>query len=179
MTAVPPASGSEAFAAHSAAVARFARRMGITGVDLDDLVQDVFLAAHGVGGYREGAASERTWYLRLAWYAVVRHRRRLHRAPQALDAVEPSVAAEQHRALESRERSVRIEAALDSLPETHRAVLVLFELEGYRADEIAAALRIPIGTVHSRLHHARRKLASELNASRAAAQPLVLSEVPS
>lgn len=162
---------SLAFHEHARAVARFARRMGIAGSDLDDLVQEVFLHAHARGGYKTGAASERSWYLRLAWYAVTSHRRRNRFAAQTLDACEPATEAGQQRAVEAREQLARVGAALDRLTADHRAVLVLADIEGYGSEEIAAALEIPVGTVHSRLHHARRRFADALQ--RAEVQPPV------
>jgi RNA polymerase sigma-70 factor (ECF subfamily) len=51
-----------------------------------------------------------------------------------------------------------IERALDGLPETFRAVVVLVDIEGYCYDEVAVALGIPVGTVRSRLSRARSML---------------------
>lgn len=56
-----------------------------------------------------------------------------------------------------------IEAAVDGLPDDQRTVLVLREYEGYSYAEISKALRIPPGTVMSRLHLARQKLQSRLS----------------
>ncbi len=155
-----------AFDAHADAVARFARRMGIRAADLDDLVQDVFLAAQDAGGFRPGAASERSWYLRLTWYAVIRQRRREDRSGGPTAIEHASVDADQHRTMEAKEQFARVSAALDALSENHRAVVVLFDIEGYAAEEIAASLGVPLGTVHSRLHHARRRLAAILRPAR-------------
>jgi RNA polymerase sigma-70 factor (ECF subfamily) len=73
-------------------------------------------------------------------------------------AAEPGPAEEAHRA-EERER---VRRAVGALPVAQRLVLVLREYEGLRYREIAAALGVPIGTVESRLHAARRRLAKEL-----------------
>jgi RNA polymerase sigma-70 factor (ECF subfamily) len=48
--------------------------------------------------------------------------------------------------------------ALERLSEPKRIVLLLAETEGLSSDDIAAALHIPVGTVWTRLHHARRDL---------------------
>jgi len=53
-------------------------------------------------------------------------------------------------------------AALDTLPPQQRAVLALRELEGLSYEEIAEVMKIPTGTVMSRLYHARRLLARKL-----------------
>ena len=52
----------------------------------------------------------------------------------------------------------RIAAALDELPEYHRAVIVLREVEGFSYEEMARILKVPKGTIMSRLFHARRKM---------------------
>lgn len=75
---------------------------------------------------------------------------------------EPAVEATARDELEGAERRARVHRALDALPPKHRAVLALRELEGQSYEEIAAATALPIGTVMSRLHHARRLLAQKL-----------------
>jgi RNA polymerase sigma-70 factor (ECF subfamily) len=52
----------------------------------------------------------------------------------------------------------RLRAALARLPETHREIVLLHDLEGWKHVEIAERLDLPPGTVRSHLHHARRRL---------------------
>ncbi|MFS8111832.1 RNA polymerase sigma factor [Rhizobium jaguaris] len=61
------------------------------------------------------------------------------------------------------ERS-QLEAALNSLGEDYRAVLMLVVVEGYSYQDVATTLDIPVGTVMSRLSRARRKMTSLMNA---------------
>jgi len=161
-----PETSARAFAEHAGAVARFLRGVGAPRRDLDDLVQQVFLSAHEKGGYQPGPASERSWYLRLAWYAHVAHRRRARRAPVAEAGanteVEPWTEPDQARTVEARQRLSQVERALATLPDEQRATLFMFDVQGSSAKEIAATLEVPVGTVHSRLHHARKKLAAAL-----------------
>jgi RNA polymerase sigma-70 factor (ECF subfamily) len=56
------------------------------------------------------------------------------------------------------EQRERIRRALDALPEHHRAIIMLSDLEGLSYREIAEVLQIPMGTVMSRLHNARKRL---------------------
>jgi RNA polymerase sigma-70 factor (ECF subfamily) len=56
----------------------------------------------------------------------------------------------------------RLDRALDDLPEKHRFVLLLSAIEGHSIEEVAGLLRIPIGTVKSRLFFARKLLAEKL-----------------
>ena len=60
--------------------------------------------------------------------------------------------------VERRELRARLDAAFAELPEIHRAVLVLREVQGLSYEEIADALEIKKGTVMSRLYYARRRL---------------------
>jgi RNA polymerase sigma-70 factor (ECF subfamily) len=66
------------------------------------------------------------------------------------------------------ERTALVQAAIRSLPEASRAVLVLKEYEGLSYREIADALDIPIGTVMSRLNYARQVLKEKLQGQRIA-----------
>lgn len=61
-----------------------------------------------------------------------------------------------------RETGDRIQAALDLCSEKHRTVLVLREMEGLAYEDIAAILKCRVGTVMSRLHHARKQLRHQL-----------------
>ena len=58
----------------------------------------------------------------------------------------------------SREDLARLGRCLTALDVDHRAVFVLFELEAQSAADIAAGLGVPVGTVHSRLFNARKRV---------------------
>jgi hypothetical protein len=62
------------------------------------------------------------------------------------------------------ERRERIRKGLDSLSENHRTIIILSDIEGLQYREIAEVLGIPMGTVMSRLHHARKRLREVLGA---------------
>jgi RNA polymerase sigma-70 factor (ECF subfamily) len=62
-----------------------------------------------------------------------------------------------------RELSDAIRAALDTLPEYHREVILLREVEGLSYEEMAEVLDVPKGTIMSRLFHARRKMQEQLS----------------
>ena len=61
-----------------------------------------------------------------------------------------------------RERATRLWTAIDSLPEKLRLVTVLAAIEGHDTRDVASMLRIPEGTVRSRLFLARKSLAEKL-----------------
>lgn len=64
--------------------------------------------------------------------------------------------------LESAQVQVAVRAVVDQLKDKHRVVLLLREVDGMSYDEISEALGVPVGTVESRLHRARKELAQKL-----------------
>ena len=150
------------FRDHASFVANFLHRLGATSVEVDDLVQEVFLVAHRRGGFIEdGRARPTTWLAEIAIRvaSVARRSRRRSREQPDLDTVldarsrevDPARAAETIQALD------RVQSALDSLDAERRAIFILFELEGEPCQAIAASFEIPVGTVYSRLHKARKQ----------------------
>lgn len=144
------------FRRHARFVASFLFRQGARSPDLEDLVQEVFLAAHRKGGYRHGAASPTTFLAQLALEANLKRRRqRVPASHQLADTVsEPPPDPAQ--ALAAKDAARKLQRALDAIVPEQRAVFVLFELEGESCEAIAAGLELPLGTVHSRLHSARK-----------------------
>ncbi len=147
------------FRAHARFVADFLARLGVPPRDVDDLVQEVFLVVHRKGGFVEEEARPTTYLaaiaVRIASTARRTHaRRRLANEPTAIDAMasrDPSP----HDSADTSESLERVGKALDALDLEKRAVFVLFEINGEPCEEIARALDVPLGTVHSRLHAAR------------------------
>jgi RNA polymerase sigma-70 factor (ECF subfamily) len=58
--------------------------------------------------------------------------------------------------LVAKDAARRLQSALDAMDPAHSAVFILFEIEAESCESIAAGLGVPVGTVHSRLHAARR-----------------------
>jgi RNA polymerase sigma-70 factor (ECF subfamily) len=169
--------GAEAlFRAHATFVARFLHRLGAPPSDIDDGVQEVFLIAHRKGGYVAGAGKPRTWLGAIAVRVASSTRRaRLRRREDAdelgLHALASSAHDPQH-AFEARASLERVQRALDTLDLEHRAAFVLYEIEGQSCENIAASFGVPIGTVYSRLHHARRRFTEAYAALDAAPRPV-------
>lgn len=140
--------------------------------DAEDVVQDAFARVHRRLSEFEGSSAFYTWLYRIVVNLSIdalRRRRRERRvdiedetAREALragnalwpqyDSTRPAHEAER------RELGRQLAQALGGLPEIHRAVILLRELEGLSYEEIARTLRIKKGTVMSRLFHARRGL---------------------
>lgn len=148
---------AELFVRHAGFVATFVRRLGASAADVEDLVQETFLVVHRHGGFVPGQAKATTWLAAIALRLFQNHRRSRARKPCDHETEEPHDRADLVARLEARSSLLRVEQALAALDTDHRAVFVLFELQEQGCEDIAQALSVPVGTVYSRLHHARRK----------------------
>ena len=133
-----------------------------------DVVQDAFVQAMLKLESFHRSSAFYTWLYRIAFnLAVSRHRKArpmvsVERTRELTGADIPSRDPAPTEQLERQERAVQVQAALATLDEEFRSVLVLREIEGYRYDTIAEILDLPIGTVRSRLHRARLELREQL-----------------
>jgi RNA polymerase sigma-70 factor (ECF subfamily) len=135
-----------------------------------DLSQDVFIRAYrGIKSFR-GKSSFSTWLYRIAMNTCIDYTRKRSRAIDSRTVPEevaeyagsetlavPRRRGPDDRALAS-ELGEQIQTAIDALPEYHKTVFVLYEIEGLSYKEIAKVVGCSIGTVMSRIHYARRKL---------------------
>ena len=132
--------------------------------EAEDVTQDSLLRAfHRLSQFR-GAASFRSWLLRIAHNTAVNAVSRRRPEPveeaevEAAHAERPASGSTPADRLESRERRERIESKLRTLRPAHRIVLVLRDLEGLSYEEIAEITGTPLGSVKGRLHRARAEL---------------------
>jgi RNA polymerase sigma-70 factor, ECF subfamily len=142
------------------------RHLVATDADADDLVQEAFfLAARGLTTFR-GECSTSTWVFRIALRCAAKKAIRQKRDVPLEAANEPaSSSAPVDEAVEARRRLEKVRAALERLPLDQRAVLAMSAIDGLPHRVIAETLGIPEGTVGSRLHQARKRLALELATS--------------
>jgi RNA polymerase sigma factor (sigma-70 family) len=129
--------------------------------DVDDLLQATFLAAARSAERYDGRASCRPWLVGIAAQLLRRRRQAFGRFVEVLAALKSSApsATDPGPALQAR---TDVERALARLSEPKRLALLMAEVEGLTCPEIADALGIPIGTVWTRLHSARRELREAL-----------------
>lgn len=147
-------------------------RMVGNPTDAEDLVQETFLRAYqGLPNF-DGRASLGTWLYRIATNLCIDHqRRRARRVPTvSYSALEDSEGEPtewdfpDHQTLNpldaalSRELEAVVEEAIQQLSPKLRTVLLLYDVEELSYKEIARVLRIPMGTVKSRLSHARAQI---------------------
>jgi RNA polymerase sigma-70 factor (ECF subfamily) len=139
--------------------------------DAEDAVQEAFLKVWRYLGRFEGRSSFSTWIHRIVMNASLDLLRRQSCRPETHGEsdeageqrpAEPTHEETPERTLVQAQTGALVRSALATLSPPHRQALTLREFEDHSYEEIARASQCPIGTVMSRLHHARRKLAEEL-----------------
>ena len=142
-----------------------ARLVGSQGARADDLTQDAFVRAwQALPAFRFESAFS-TWLHRLAVNTALMDLRSRRSRPQddgdedAFDVLGTTDSAGHTTAL-----SVDLERAVASLPPRARAVLVLYDVEGWQHEEIAAQLGMAVGSSKAQLHRARNLLRARLEA---------------
>lgn len=140
---------------------RFIARSTANSEDVDDLVHATFLAAAKSAARYDGRACCRPWLVGIAVQLLRRRRQTLGRFWAILAELKGSVetSRDPRPALQAR---TDIERALAQLSEAKRITLLMAEVEGMSCAEIASVLKVPIGTVWTRLHAARRELRQTL-----------------
>ena len=133
--------------------------------DAEDVAQEAFVRAYRQFHRLRDRRRFRPWLVRMTWrLALDRQRSERRRAAreQSDSAASPVVSNEQDAAVE-RDRAARLWRAIDTLPEKLRLVVVLVNIEGHDVAAAAELLRLPEGTVKSRLFLARQKLKERLS----------------
>ncbi len=135
--------------------------------DAQDVTQESFVSAYQSLASYKGDAQFFTWLYRIAMNAAISLRRK-KRATISLDSaigsvttfhpVDESRDSQPGSALERAESEAQLRWALNRLSMEHRAVIVLKDIDDLRYEEIAEIMKVPIGTVRSRLHRARLEL---------------------
>jgi RNA polymerase sigma-70 factor (ECF subfamily) len=152
-----------------------ALRLTRTRADAEDLVQDTVLRAFRFFDRFERGTNIKAWLLRIQYNTFVNRYRRSTKERDIKESMlfqpvgEDVVSRDALRALTDPVGTAlrplianELEAALATLPEDHRMVVVLADVEELSYKEIAEVLGCPIGTVMSRLHRARRTLRGRL-----------------
>lgn len=130
--------------------------------DAEDVAQEALAKAYRSFARLRDREHFRAWLIRTTWRRALDwrrgHQRRVHREQVA---AEPVIVSTETVAAEH-ERATHLWNAIDSLPDKLRLVIVLSSIEGHDTREVASLLRIPEGTVRSRLFLARKALAEKL-----------------
>jgi RNA polymerase sigma-70 factor (ECF subfamily) len=147
---------------------RVARSITRTTTDAEDLVQDTMLRAYRAIGRFDGR-HPRAWLLTIMRNAQINRVRRkrpeLMRDPGAMMAriaSEDKDNADPEAQVLDQGYDASIESALNALPERFRAVVELIDVQALHYQEAADVLGVPIGTIMSRLHRARKRIRNHL-----------------
>lgn len=141
-------------------VSRWMRAFGAPASDVDDLTQEVFLVVRRKLAGFDGS-NLRAWLYRITQRTVSDYRRRswfrrfYHRSDRVPETL-PATDWDPHVLLERKDAERVVSLILSRMSRVRRTAFVLFEIEGYTAPEIAELEGIPVNTVYTRLHHARR-----------------------
>jgi len=141
--------------------------------DAEDLLQEVWLRVWQRAGQWDGRGAPLAWLLAIATNLALNHlRSRREVAPLEAfpDEEVPDVATlgcdaivpgPEEQAIWRQELG-RVQAAMAQLPPDKQEALRLVRVQGYKLEEAARLLQIPVGTLKSRLHHAHRLLMEQL-----------------
>ena len=156
----------------------YVRRLVSNETDAEDITQDVFLRAlMSLHNFRQ-ESSLQVWLFRIAtnrcrdlirrrqhekgWVSLWRSHERDGSTEEDISCDLPDTRDNPERRLLQQELSDLLHEAINRLPVAMREVLVLHDMESLSYEEIAQALSIPVGTVKSRLFHARARLRQAL-----------------
>jgi RNA polymerase sigma-70 factor (ECF subfamily) len=140
--------------------------------EAEDLTQEAILRAHRAIGSFRGGATFQTWLYRIGTNIAVDALRRRGRLKARVTSLDDPLQAEEglvarevrdpqrdpQELAEAAELTGRVQQAIAQLTPKLRAVVLLFDMQGLSYEEIAEALRLPLGTVKSRLFNARSRL---------------------
>ncbi len=141
------------------------QRLGVRRADLDDVCQDVFVTLQRKLPEFDQRSKIQPWLFAICAHTASNYRRlarfRLEVAAgrmSADDELNPAapVSRRPDQQASDREQLARAEGVLNRMSPLKRAVFVMFEIEGASCQDIADELGLPVGTVYSRLHSARK-----------------------
>jgi RNA polymerase sigma-70 factor, ECF subfamily len=137
--------------------------------EAEDLAQDIFLKLFKSLSTFDRRANFQTWLISVSrnlcidhYRSVRKERETIDRGVNADDLSPVSAEVGPHLALERVDLAQQLRRALDDLPETLRTAVVMRDLQDMSYQEIADRLRLPEGTVKSRINRGRRELARQL-----------------
>ncbi len=133
--------------------------------DAEEITFEIFIRAFRSLDSFDPRRPFSAWLFTIAHNMVIDHLRKSKPASEYLDETHPAPDDFVAR-YETKRKLERVEAALQLLPQVDREIVILFHKEDMSYDEIAGALNMPVTTVKTRLHRARKKLAEMVKGSK-------------
>lgn len=162
------------FLPHINSMYNFGFRLTLDRDDAKDLVQDTYLKAYRfVESFQKGT-NAKAWLFRILKNSFINDYRKKTKEPSKVDYQEVETYYNSEDVNRQITPDLRVESlkdmigdeisnALNALDVDFRTVIILCDLEGFKYEEMAKILDIPIGTVRSRLHRARNLLKEKLS----------------
>lgn len=156
------------------AMYNFAYRLTLERDDAKDLLQDTYLKAYRfIDSFQQGT-NAKAWLFRILKNSFINDYRKKSKEPAKVDYQEVETYYNSEEVDRQITPDLRVESlgnmigdeisnALNALDVDFRTVIILCDLEGFKYEEMAKILDIPIGTVRSRLHRARNLLKEKLS----------------
>ena len=159
---------------HMDALYNYALKMTGDSDDASDLIQETYLKAFRFWDKFEKGTNCKAWLFRILKNTFINTYRKTTKEPDKVDYeeienfyenIKPSSTDSAHLEKDIYDNLLddEMSAAISSLPEDFRTVIILCDIEGYTYDEIADFVDVPVGTVRSRLHRARKMLFTKLH----------------
>ena len=155
---------------HEKQVFRFGMRICGSEDDAREVLQETLLAAFRKLNDFRGEATLSTWLYQIARSFCLKRRRRGAFEPDSLLSIDtpeaaavPTEAEPADESAYAREVGKILQAAILTLPEAHQRAIVLRDVEGLPAEQVARVLGIGVGALKSRLHRARLELRQRLS----------------
>lgn len=162
------------FLPHIKSMYNFGFRLTLDSDDAKDLVQDTYLKAYRfIESFQKGT-NAKAWLFRILKNSFINDYRKKSKEPNKVDYQEVETYYNSEEVDRQITPDLRVESlnnmigdeisnALNSLEVDFKTVIILCDLEGFKYEEMAKILDIPIGTVRSRLHRARNLLKEKLS----------------
>jgi len=165
---------NDEFMPHIHAMYNFAYRLTLERDDAKDLVQDTYLKAYRFIDSFQRGTNAKAWLFRILKNSFINDYRKKSKEPNKVDYQEIESYYNSDEVDRQITTDLRVETlkdmmgdeisnALNSLDVDFKTVIILCDLEGFKYEEMAKILDIPIGTVRSRLHRARQLLKEKLS----------------
>ena len=148
--------------AHVDRVYRLAYRLAGDEVLAQDFTQETFIRAFDRLGTFRGDSAFSTWLHAITTRVVLNGLRQVKRFRQREADIEAADGVSSGRREAEPDLKIRLQRAIDALPEGYRTVFVMHDVEGYTHEEIGAALGVETGTSKAQLSRARAKLREAL-----------------
>lgn len=158
---------------HMDALYNFALKMTNDSDEADDLVQETYLKAFRFFDKFEKGTNCKAWLFRIMKNTFINKYRKETKEPDKVDYedvenfyenIKPSTTDSAHLEKDIYDNLLddELSEAINSLPEDFKTVVILCDIEGFTYEEIADFIDVPVGTVRSRLHRARKMLFTKL-----------------